>query len=363
MKKFFKTLHKWLSIPVGLIISITCLTGALLVFQEEILEAVNPRHYFVNQVGENPIPLDKLIPMVNEQLDSKSGTVTNVKIPSDRHRTYTMGLSEGFRVSTFVDPYTGKITGQYSFRESSFFTIMSIHRWLMDGSRTVGKYVVGFSTILFAFILISGFILWFPREWKKSRFKVQFKKGRQRLFFDLHNVLGAYACLILLICALSGLMWSFEWYRNGVFTLFGAEIPQERAHGARGGKSNKKTETNISAWQSVVADMSENNPNNEYIRIEDGKVTVRQKNMASSRAADEYEFDKQTGAIIKTTLYADQAKASKIWGWAYSLHVGNYWGIWSKILTFIASIIGASLPITGYYLWWKKFKRKRKNKK
>lgn len=362
MKRFFKKLHKWLSIPVGILISFICLSGAILVFQEEILEMYYPERYFVNEVKTETIPLDRLVPMVNKQLIDNS--VSAVKIPSDSKRTYTMTLSEGFRISAFVNPYTGEITGYHKTRESAFFTVMSFHRWFMDSTRTVGKYAVGISTLIMAFILISGFILWFPREFKKSRFKIQSKKGRLRLMFDLHNVLGAYACLILLICSLSGLMWSFEWYRNGVFSLLGAET-EERGGGGhgRGGDKKEKPEINTAQWQNVATAIIKNNPDNNYIRVEDGKAFIRQKYMANTRAMDEYAFDKQTGEINKTILYADQPKQSKIWGWAYSLHVGNYWGIWSKIFTFVAALIGASLPITGYYLTLKKRKNKKRKAK
>lgn len=375
MKKLFKKLHKWLAIPVGIIISVTCLTGAILVFQDEILEFANPKHYFVDEGDKKQaIPLDELVPMVNAKLDSNS--VASVKIPSDPNRTYTMTLKEGFRVSAFVNPYTGEITGYYKFRENPFFTVMSIHRWLMDGSRTTGKYAVGISTLLFVIILITGFILWVPREWKKSRFKIQFRKGRKRLMFDLHNVLGAYACLVLLICALSGLMWSFDWYRSGVFGLFGAEDPRGgrggghgqaqnqqgrgEGRGQQGGDKKERKEINTASWEKVYTTLVGDNPENQYIRIENGKAAVRQKYMANARATDEYIFDRK-GEITESKLYNDQASGSKIWGWTYSLHVGSYWGIWSKIFTFIASLIGASLPITGYYLFIKKRKKKKKS--
>lgn len=358
MRKFFKKLHKWLSIPVGFIISITCLTGAILVFQNEILEICYPSRYFVEEVKSEAISLDKLIPMVNSQIEEKN-TVSAVKILSDPERTYTMTLQEGFRESVFVDQYTGEITGYYKTKESGFWIVMSLHRWLMDSTRTVGKYVVGICTLLFVFILISGFIIWMPRRMNKSRFKIQFRKGRKRLIFDLHNVLGAYTCLVLLICALSGLMWSFEWYRNGVFNLLGAETEQHRGGGGHGRGGNKeKSEIIVDKWQNVATNLISRNPDNEYIQIEKGKASVHQKYMANSRATDQYIFDNQTGEVKKTILYDSQPKSSKIWGWAYSLHVGNYWGIWSKIFTFIAAIVGASLPITGYYLTLKKKKRK-----
>lgn len=355
MRKFLKQLHRWLSIPVGIMITIICLTGAILVFQDEILELSNPSHYFVNDVKDSAIPLDELIPMVNAQLDSN--TVANVQVSDNPKRTYRMTLSEGFRISAFVDQYTGKVTGIYEFRKSSFFTIMSLHRWLMDGSRTWGKYTVGISTLLFVIILISGLIVWMPRKMKKSRFKIQFRKGKKRLFYDLHNVLGAYACLVLLICALTGMMWSFEWYRNTIFKVFGAEVKQEQGGhgGARQGKGKpKKEELNIASWQGVLDGLKVSNPDYEYIRVQDGSATVHLKSSITSRATDKYDFDKTSGEVTRTTLFKDQEGTTKVWAWVYSLHVGDYWGIWSKIFTCFFALVGASLPITGYYMFFTK---------
>jgi len=351
----------WLSIPIGIIITVVCLTGAILVFQDEILELSNPSHYFVDEAKEKPISLDKLVPMVNAQLENNS--IADVKVSSDKERTYTMTLAEGFRESVFVDPYTGKITGEYKFRESPFYTIMALHRWLMDGSRTWGKYTVGISTLLFVIILITGFIVWMPRRLNKSRFKIQYKKGKKRLLYDLHNVLGAYSCLVLLICALTGMVWSFEWYRNGVFKLFGADMTQQQGGHGRGGNNEKKEkpEINYANWQTVFNTLSESNADYEYIRVQDGNASVHLKSSFTSRATDKYMFDKRSGEIKKTILFKDQEATTRIWAWVYSLHVGNYWGIWSKIFTCIFALIGASLPITGYYIFF--IKRKKKKKK
>lgn len=360
MRKFLKQLHKWLSIPAGILITVICLSGAILVFQDEILELTNPSRYFVEEVKGDPIPLEELIPLVNSQLDSNM--VASVQISHDPERTYKMALSKGFRISAFVNQYTGKVTGIYEFRESPFFTIMSLHRWLLDGSRTWGKYTVGISTLLFTIILISGFVVWMPRKIKKSRFKIQLHKGTKRLLFDLHNVLGAYACLVLLICALTGMVWSFEWYRNAVFKIFGAEVKQEHGHrgGGQGGEKEKKQELNIIAWQHVANTLKASNPNYEYISIQDGSASVHLKSSVTSRATDKYQFDKANGEITKTILFKDQEGTTKVWAWVYSLHVGDYWGIWSKIFTCFFALVGASLPLTGYYMYFVKRAEKAK---
>lgn len=362
MRIFIKKLHKWLSIPVGIIITIVCLTGAILVFQDEILELSNPDHYFISETKGEPIPINELIPIVNAQLDNN--TVASVQISDEAKRTYRMTLAEGFRITAFVNQYTGEVTGIHKFQESPFYTVMTLHRWLMDGSRTWGKYTVGISTLIFVFILISGFIVWMPRRLNKSRFKLQFKKGKKRLLYDLHNVLGAYACLVLLICALTGMFWSFEWYRNGLYKIFGAEVAESRGHsgGGRGsgGQQEKKRELNVTNWQKVFNTLQASNLDYEYIRIQDGSATVHQKSYATSRATDQYKFDKRTGNITETSLFKDQQRSTKVFAWIYSLHVGNYWGIWSKIFTCIFSLIGASLPITGYYIFFIKRKKKKR---
>ncbi|MDH6307422.1 putative iron-regulated membrane protein [Dysgonomonas sp. PFB1-18] len=364
MRVFLKKLHKWLSIPVGIIITIVCLTGAILVFQDEILEISNPSHYFIEYETSNPpILLEELIPLVNAQLDTNA--VASVQISDDPARTYRMTLEKGFRQTAFVNQYTGRVTGYYKFQESPFYTIMRLHRWLLDGTRTWGKYTVGISTLLFVFILISGFIVWMPRRMNKSRFKIQLRKGRKRLFYDLHNVLGAYACLVLLICALTGMMWSFDWYRNTVFRLFGAKVKQEQGQerGQRGDKDKgEQKEVNYASWQTVFGELKTSNPDYEYIRIQDGSATVHQKSSVTSRAADQYAFDKRSGEITKATLFKDQEGTVKVWAWVYSLHVGNYWGVWSKIFTCFFSLAGASLPITGYYIFFVKRKERQKVK-
>lgn len=362
-RKFFKKVHLWLSLPVGLIITIICITGAILSFETEILESYYPDRYFVKEVKETKIPLDQLIPLVNEQL--KDNTVAGIKVSSDPQRTYIASLTEGFRISAFVDPYTGELKGTYSFRDSFFYTMMSLHRWLMDGSRTWGKYTVGITTLLFVFILISGLVWWAPTDKKKlkSRFTIKTKSGLKRFFHDLHVSLGIYVCVFLLISALTGLMWSFEWYRDGVCKLFGVEVPPVK-EGRNGNKEGKKPkEINYQSWQASLDNLAKEVPQNQYITVSDGSATVLDKSAPHLRATDKYSLDEKSGEIIKASLFADQKSVSKIMSWAYALHVGAYGGIIIRILTCLACIIGGTLPLTGYYIFYLKSIKKKSRKK
>ena len=99
-----------------------------------------------------------------------------------------------------------------------------LHRWLMDvppqkGDKTVGKTIVGVTTLVFVAILISGVVIWIPQTKKalKNRLQVSCNKGWRRFWYDSHVSLGFYTTLFLLVMALTGLTWSFTWYRTAVY--------------------------------------------------------------------------------------------------------------------------------------------------
>ena len=137
MRKFFKNIHLWLSVPVGVIITIICLTGSILIFETEIMEALYPDRYFIKEVSEKPIPIDKLITNVSKEIPD-SVSITGVTIPSDPKRAYIFSLSKPRRASVYVDQYSGNIKF-YNQRSQFFMTVFRLHRWLLDSAKSDGS--------------------------------------------------------------------------------------------------------------------------------------------------------------------------------------------------------------------------------
>lgn len=114
-----------------------------------------------------------------------------------------------------------------------------LHRWLLNpppqkGASSVGKMIVGISTLLMVVILVSGLVIWWPRTRKalNNRLKVSCCKGWRRFWYDSHVALGFYSTLFLLVMALTGLTWSFGWYRSFAYGLFGGNTSkQAQTHG------------------------------------------------------------------------------------------------------------------------------------
>lgn len=68
MIKAFKKVHLWLSVPFGIIVTLICFSGAMLVFEQEITRAAQKDLYYVPEVGETPLPLDQLMATVSASL-------------------------------------------------------------------------------------------------------------------------------------------------------------------------------------------------------------------------------------------------------------------------------------------------------
>ena len=402
MKKIFRKIHLWLSVPFGLIITLVCFSGAMLVFENEVNEWFRRDLYYVETVKESPLPMDKLLEKVATTLPD-SVSVTGVSISSDPGRAYQVSLSKPRRASLYVDQYTGEVKGK-SERSGFFMFMFRMHRWLLDsmnpGNEGIfwGKMIVGVSTLLLVFVLISGIVIWWPRTRKalKNSLKITATKGWRRFWYDLHVAGGMYALIFLLVMALTGLTWSFPWYRTAFYKVFGVEVQQRAAQGheqksdaqkrntklaahrekkregneVRKGERSRRPENNHSDmysvtspfvyWQEIYDKLRRQNPEYKQISISSGTASVSFNRFGNQRASDRYSFNTDNGEFTETSLYQHQDKSGKIRGWIYSVHVGNWGGMFTRILTFIAALLGSALPLTGYYLWIKRLIKVRK---
>ena len=402
MKKIFRKIHLWLSVPFGLIITLVCFSGAMLVFENEANEWFRRDLYYVETLKESPLPMDKLLEKVATTLPD-SVAVTGVSISSDPGRAYQVSLSKPRRASLYVDQYTGEVKGK-SERSGFFMFMFRMHRWLLDsmnpGNEGIfwSKMIVGVSTLLLVFVLISGIVIWWPRTRKalKNSLKITATKGWRRFWYDLHVAGGMYALIFLLAMALTGLTWSFPWYRTAFYKVFGVEVQQRAAQGHEQKSDAQKRDTKLAAhrekkregnevrkgersgrpennhsdmysvtspfvyWQEIYDKLGRQNPEYKQISISSGTASVSFNRFGNQRASDRYSFNTDNGEFTETSLYQHQDKSGKIRGWIYSVHVGNWGGMFTRILTFIAALLGAALPLTGYYLWIKRLIKVRK---
>lgn len=322
MRILFKKIHLWLSIPFGLIISIICLTGAILVFEQDITRLINSELYEKLSVTEDMerLPVLELEKKINQQLGDTL-TLVAVKYSASDDEICIASFAQQ-KQTLAVNPYNGEVKGWL--KTCSFFdNVKKLHRWLFDvpkmmGGSSIGKTIVGTSALVMVVILISGFIIWFPKKGKMmyTRFRVSLNKGWKRFLYDCHVTLGFYSLIFLLLMSLTGPTWSFKWYSNAFNKLIGLENNVEK----------KQVEGNE---KEVEYPVKKDNRSSEY----KNRDNVQQ---------------------IPNSIKVIDARSSSAKGVLFLIHTGAWGGLFSKILYFIAAIIGGTLPLSGYWLWLRK---------
>lgn len=385
MMKIFRKLHLWLSVPFGVIVVLICFSGAMLVFESDITRMIQKDVYYVESVKDKPLPMEQLMKNVSTTLPD-SVAITGVTVFKDADRTYQVNLSKPKKAAVYVDQYSGKITGR-SNRPAFFSTMFKLHRWLLDGSNPqgdgvkIGKLIVGISTIMFVIVLISGVVIWWPRARKnlKRSLSVTFANGWKGFWRGLHVAGGMYALILVLAMALTGLTWSFEWYRNAFYSVCGVEnssqdaASQGKGRGdgaAKGGKGDKSHgraaakgndgQSEFLGWQQAYDNLKAMRPDSPQITVSSGKASVALGTFGNQRASDSYTFNPKNGTVKLQTSYSDSDKADKVKGWINSVHVGSFGGLVTRIMWMLAALLGASLPLTGYYIWISRLRAKRK---
>lgn len=370
MKKLLHKIHLWLSIPLGLIITVICFTGATLVFEQDITRALNKNLYQVEiPQGKKRLLPSEVIDILQESHEGMK--ISSISIPQSPEATYQVSFNNEGRKVLFVNPYTGESIG-WSKSYPFFQTMRKLHRWFLDApqsreSMSIGKLIVGISTLAMTIILISGLVIWAPRTRNalKSRLTVTCNKGTRRLMHDSHVALGFYATIFLLLMALTGPTWSFGWYREAAYSLLGAE-PQSQtpqtghSHGHDNKKESGKTEhrqENAIAYDTALMEIQSLYSDYNNIKLSKNEATVSLNKNGYRQKSDNVKFNPKTGKITEIRKFEDNSVRQNLRGLIYSLHVGTWGGPVTKVLYFLAALIGATLPLTGYYLWLKKRRR------
>ncbi|WP_288244430.1 PepSY-associated TM helix domain-containing protein [uncultured Chryseobacterium sp.] len=383
IKKWSAKLHLWFGLSIGIIVFIVSLSGTLYVFKDEIQNQLRKNVIFLNAetISQKPLPINVLKEKVTLTLKEQY-PVTSVEIPLDKNKSYEFLFYEKDKNAwnyfdevkinklVYVNPYNGEILGVYNEKYDVFPILKSIH-WSLLLKTDWGKYVVGIPVVLFIIMLITGIILWWPKNKnaRKGRFRFNWKNITtwKRKNYDLHNILGFYASFIALILSISGIYFSFPWVKNAFnLVLSGSiELPKEKEIKSRDSVlSVNKSAFDITALETKKLYSSSssfriplNGKNKKGKELKNIPVTVYGEN-GSFAIRNQVVFDKYSGKLLLNKPHQQLTNAEKYANANYDIHTGSYFGIFGKIIWFITGLICTSLPVTGFLIWLGKKKKK-----
>lgn len=358
-KKFKKAvgqIHLWLGLATGLVVVIISITGCLYVFEKEIRDFIQRDYKEVPLQNGKPAGLSAIVESFEKNVPKEK--ITTIRIINKQPNASVI-VETKKEHAYYFNPYNGALIRKTNI--DWLDTVEDIHRTLLLGE--VGKFIIHWSVVIFVIMLITGFVLWFPNQMRLLKQSLTIKWGAsvKRVNYDLHNVLGFYASWILIIIALSGLYFAFKGVKSAASFITGTKLSKVKEVSADQPVAPKDLPARYQQFYDTAA--------NDYPGAETTTIAIRKTGEIRVRMLYPYTwerrqnvffFDVKSGKLLNYKLYKDNTAADKLEATNYDLHTGQLFGLFGKIVACLASLISASLPITGFIIWLKKQKKSKK---
>lgn len=368
IKKLVRIIHLWLGLGSGLIVVILGITGCLLAFETEI-RGFTESFQNVKTEARPVLPPSELKRIADKVFSP--GQALGVEYPGEGKAVRAAYYDEERYELAYLNPYSGEVLKHKDMSNDFFRIVLSGHYnlWLPE---KIGRPIVSIATLIFVVMMISGLILWWPKNkaGAKQRFSVKWSAKWRRVNYDLHNVLGFYMTWVAIILALSGLVFGFEWFAKSVyFVTSGGEAMVAHSHPLSDStKTAKYANMADHLWNKYRGDVKPHESLGVYFAITQGdpiELAINHK-PGTYYNSDYLHFDQYTGEELVAPgsyagRFAEAKLADKIVRMNYDIHVGAILGLTGKTLAFFASLIAASLPVTGFLIW--RGRRKKASKK
>lgn len=411
MRAIFVIVHRWFGLATALFLFLTGLTGAVISWDHELDEWLNPQLTTARAAGpaRDALALAREVearyPQVEVtfmELAAEPGHSlafwVEPRVDPVTGRLYEPGFNQ-----VFVDPASGEELGKRQWgavwpvsRENFVSFLYKLHYSLhlpeMGGTDRWGIWLLGVVAIVWTLDCFVAFLLTLPARrraagraadealagddvvprarsfWQRwaPAWKVRWAAGSYKLNYDLHRAFGLWTWLLLFIVAFTA--FSLNLYREVFFPLMSTvsqvtptpfdlrqPSPLHRPIAAQRGLAEI---VELAAAEGQRRGWSEP-PGSVFYARHFGVYGVQFFHAGADHGA---------GGVGHKTLYLDaadgrllgerlpwQGTAADIFVQAqFPLHSGRILGLPGRILISLMGLVVAMLSVTGVYIWWKK---------
>ncbi len=362
-------IHLTAGLAAGTVIFVMAATGFLLAFEPQITAfAERDVRAVRSDAAAAPAAASALVASAEAARPGKRVSAMTVSAnPAD-----AVSVALGRETTLFLDPSTARVLGEGSGATRGFFrTVTDWHRWLGAGeeNRPKARAFTGAANVAFLLLALTGVVIWWPRKRTARNFKnmTRFQRGlsgRAR-DFNWHAVIGFWTSAVLLVLTSTGMVMSYRWAGNLLYTLTGNEPPPAPAarpgRAREAGKAGSETAAARPDYDRLFA--AARSQTNDWRRITlrippgAGPVTfsIERGESWNPYARSQLTLDPVTAAVTKWETYTDANSGRKLRVWARGLHTGEPFGIPGQAVAGLASLGGMVLVWTGFAMAWRRF--------
>lgn len=341
LRNWILAIHGSLGIVMGLLLAVISLSGAGIVFHEELDHALNRSLFHVTPQAEQ-VSLDAILAPV--QSVRPDLPVWFIEAPTEPDESYVINqkMAGEHRLQTFVNPYTGEVLGSRVWERSAIGFLYTLHHDLFVGK--VGQIIVGITGGALLFMAISGILLW--TGWRKFTrgFNVRWRAHLPLIGYDIHNVGGIVSSIFLLITAFTGVVIVIVHFLPMFNQSPEVKLAPQTSPVALS-ELIQKADAAIPDGKTTVIEFPEHDPE---------KLAVRKRlpNQETGRFdLSVVELNRYSGEVVQANKVI---KADPFFAFLVAianLHFGTFGGIPTRILYVFVGLMPTLLLITGAITW------------
>jgi len=377
IKAALHQVHSIAGLVLALLLALIALTGAVMSFEDEIVDHLNADIMHVTPRTAPVLMPDELIARLAAAQDvGKVSAVTLSSDPSAAVRLRFARDEQGARPSSlYVDPYDARALGTPR-GEEFFATVRRLHRWLLipGDAKGWGRQITGIAALGLIVMLISGLVLRWPRRAGSVRMWLKPNLGLsgRGLHRSLHAVIGTWVLPVYLVMTLTGLWYSFDWYKDSVVWLLSrpevaaAKMQPKMAAKAPRASARPELASPIGfdrAWTTFRREEGDRFAR-ALLTLPAGAGTAIRirswgKDSTLDTTRDEFRIDAVTGQLVSAERYADKTLGEKIIANVLDIHRGAVLGWPGKLAFMMAAALMPLFAITGVLLYVSRRKLRR----
>lgn len=354
MIKILRKLHFYIALFTGIFLIILCLSGAVLIFADSLDKMLFPAQWKADVVGARG-NIDTMIEVVEKETHA---VVTVVDVGLKPNDVWRFTLSSGKYAN--LDPYRMLVTKHYDYDEHIYGFTLLLHRWLLlqdaQGNKPLQDWVsiVSLSLIL---NMIVGFYLWIKPKYPLKRLKVRLTANKKILFSQLHNVMGIFCLIPLLLIAFSGI--AFNWQVPVKTVLESVMFDDVESRPVVAYLSNN-TMPRLPISQLINKGMNTLDKGilfRIYLPTENQPLRLRIKMPQETHAYSWVWIEPSSGQVLKSYNGEQANLVTQVWRFKYKFHVGQFISTNMEWLWLVFCLLPLLLLFTGL---WTKLKRRQR---
>jgi uncharacterized iron-regulated membrane protein len=348
-RRWWLRLHRWLGLGLAAALALSGLTGACMIVLKPLQPQLHPALY----AAPTPQAPRASLNAVRQSVVARYGPHASFTLRPPRAPDDTLWVRVGgaWNGNAFVDPATARILGQRGEYEGAANFLFELHSALLLGDD--GKPLLALAALSYLFLLATGVVLWWPRQWSGA-WKLRLDAGTTRSLFDLHRTAGALAGIVIAVSVASGAYIAWKPLSRFVTSVSGARAIKPPAAGAPASGEAASLDAMALQAQSLFPQAAIG-----YIQLAaDPSKPVRFRMKLPDdphpNGLTSVWFHPASGKVLAVHRWDQLDPGAKLTSFIYPLHTGELGGAAHQALNAASGVTLFGLGLTGCWLWWRR---------